>query len=100
MKRRNNLSFVLSGDSMRYHNSRPFSSWDKNPDPLGIHCARSYMGGWWYKNCYKTNLNGIYGANHDNQVRLIPCRGDLLSPTTTVIVLTFSFCLLHRESSG
>nr|CAD45004.2 putative tenascin X [Takifugu rubripes] len=56
-----------AGDSMRYHNSRPFSSWDKNPDPLGIHCARSYMGGWWYKNCYKTNLNGIYGANHDNQ---------------------------------
>lgn len=53
---------------MRYHNSRPFSSWDKNPDPLGIHCARAYMGGWWYKNCYKTNLNGIYGANHNNQV--------------------------------
>ncbi|XP_029958668.1 tenascin [Salarias fasciatus] len=56
-----------AGDSMRYHNGRPFSTRDKDPDPLGIHCARAYMGGWWYKNCYKTNLNGLYGTNSDNQ---------------------------------
>ncbi|XP_033837662.2 tenascin [Periophthalmus magnuspinnatus] len=56
-----------AGDSMRYHNGRPFSARDKNPDPLGIHCSRSYMGGWWYKNCYKTNLNGLYGINSNNQ---------------------------------
>ncbi|CAB1334785.1 unnamed protein product [Coregonus sp. 'balchen'] len=40
---------------------------DKEPHPLGIHCARAYMGGWWYKNCYKTNLNGLYGTNSNNQ---------------------------------
>ncbi|XP_059195908.1 tenascin [Centropristis striata] len=56
-----------AGDSMRYHNGRPFSTRDKDPDPLGIHCARAYMGGWWYKNCYKTNLNGLYGINSNNQ---------------------------------
>ncbi|XP_045900859.1 tenascin [Micropterus dolomieu] len=56
-----------AGDSMRYHNGRPFSSRDKDPDPLGIHCARAYMGGWWYKNCYKTNLNGLYGISSNNQ---------------------------------
>ncbi|XP_036928880.1 tenascin [Acanthopagrus latus] len=56
-----------AGDSMRYHNGRPFSAKDKDPDPLGIHCARAYMGGWWYKNCYKTNLNGLYGINSNNQ---------------------------------
>ncbi|XP_034030929.1 uncharacterized protein tnxba [Thalassophryne amazonica] len=55
-----------AGDSMRYHNGRPFSTRDKDPDPLGIHCSRAYMGGWWYKNCYKTNLNGLYGTNSDN----------------------------------
>ncbi|GLD63553.1 steroid 21-hydroxylase-like isoform X1 [Lates japonicus] len=52
-----------AGDSMRYHNGRPFSTRDKDPDTLGLHCARAYMGGWWYKNCYKTNLNGLYGIN-------------------------------------
>ncbi|KAM8826917.1 uncharacterized protein tnxba [Synchiropus picturatus] len=56
-----------AGDSMWYHNGRPFSSRDKDTDSLGIHCARAYMGGWWYKNCYKTNLNGLYGSNVDNQ---------------------------------
>ncbi|XP_070767964.1 tenascin-like [Enoplosus armatus] len=56
-----------TGDSMRYHNGRPFSTRDKDPDPLGIHCARAYMGGWWYKNCYKTNLNGLYGISSNNQ---------------------------------
>ncbi|XP_029360614.1 tenascin [Echeneis naucrates] len=56
-----------AGDSMRYHNGRPFSSRDRDPDPLGLHCARAYMGGWWYKNCYKTNLNGLYGINSNNQ---------------------------------
>nr|XP_033495905.1 tenascin isoform X1 [Epinephelus lanceolatus] len=56
-----------AGDSMRYHTGRPFSTRDKDPDPLGIHCARAYMGGWWYKNCYKTNLNGLFGINSNNQ---------------------------------
>ncbi|KAM4568119.1 tenascin [Fundulus diaphanus] len=56
-----------AGDSMRYHNGRPFSTRDKEPDPMGIHCAKAYVGGWWYKNCYKVNLNGLYGMNRDNQ---------------------------------
>ncbi|CAL8248784.1 unnamed protein product [Lota lota] len=69
----NHYSIMLSGytgtagDSMKYHNGRPFSTHDKDPDPLGIHCARAYMGGWWYKNCYKTNLNGLYNVNTNNQ---------------------------------
>lgn len=55
---------------MKYHSGRPFSAKDKDPDALGIHCARAYMGGWWYKNCYKTNLNGLYGISSNNQVQL------------------------------
>lgn len=59
-----------AGDSMKYHNGRPFSTKDKDPDILSIHCAKAYMGGWWYKNCYKANLNGLYSSFSDNKVLL------------------------------
>ncbi|KAB5586976.1 hypothetical protein PHYPO_G00007660 [Pangasianodon hypophthalmus] len=49
-----------AGDSMRYHNGCPFSTKDKGPSTNSVHCAKNYMGGWWYKNCYKANLNGVY----------------------------------------
>ncbi|XP_051720392.1 tenascin isoform X2 [Ctenopharyngodon idella] len=56
-----------AGDSMKYHNGRPFSTKDKDPNILSIHCAKAYMGGWWYKNCYKANLNGLYASYSDNK---------------------------------
>ncbi|XP_030639128.1 tenascin [Chanos chanos] len=56
-----------AGDSMRYHNGRPFSTRDRDPSPLSIHCAKAYRGGWWYKNCYKANLNGLYATFSENQ---------------------------------
>ncbi|XP_056331708.1 mucin-2 [Danio aesculapii] len=56
-----------AGDSMKYHKGRPFSTRDKDPDKLSIHCAKAYMGGWWYKNCYKANLNGLYASYSDNK---------------------------------
>ncbi|XP_050987810.1 tenascin [Labeo rohita] len=59
--------FGTAGDSMKYHNSRPFSTKDKDPNILSIHCAKAYMGGWWYKNCYKANLNGLYASYSDNK---------------------------------
>ncbi|MCI4374606.1 hypothetical protein PGIGA_G00008040 [Pangasianodon gigas] len=51
-----------AGDSMRYHNGCPFSTKDKGPSTNSVYCANNYMGGWWYKNCYKANLNGVYAT--------------------------------------
>ncbi|XP_016411794.1 tenascin-like [Sinocyclocheilus rhinocerous] len=59
--------FGTAGDSMKYHNRRPFSTKDKDPNTLSIHCAKAYLGGWWYKNCYKANLNGLYASYSDNK---------------------------------
>lgn len=58
----------FAGDSMRYHNGCPFSTKDKGPSTNSVNCAKNYMGGWWYKNCYKANLNGVYATYSNDQV--------------------------------
>ena len=50
-----------TGDSLQYHNGMMFSTKDKDNDQRGsVHCAATYKGGWWYNNCYNSNLNGMY----------------------------------------
>lgn len=59
---------LFAGDSMRYHNGCPFSTKDKGSSTNSTTCANNYMGGWWYKNCYKANLNGHYATFLKDQV--------------------------------
>ncbi|XP_058379858.1 tenascin isoform X2 [Diceros bicornis minor] len=56
-----------AGDSMAYHNGRPFSTYDKDMDSAITNCALSYKGAFWYKNCHRVNLMGRYGDNNHSQ---------------------------------
>nr|XP_009937902.1 PREDICTED: tenascin-R [Opisthocomus hoazin] len=56
-----------SGDSLSYHQGRPFSTKDRDNDVAVTNCAMSYKGAWWYKNCHRTNLNGKYGESRHSQ---------------------------------
>uniref|UniRef100_A0A8D2LS65 Tenascin C n=1 Tax=Varanus komodoensis TaxID=61221 RepID=A0A8D2LS65_VARKO len=56
-----------AGDSMMYHNGRPFSTFDKDHDSAITNCALSYKGAFWYKNCHRVNLMGRYGDNSHSQ---------------------------------
>ncbi|KAM4697030.1 tenascin [Rhinophrynus dorsalis] len=56
-----------AGDSMTYHNGRPFSTYDKDNDSAITNCALSYKGAFWYKNCHRVNLMGRYGDNNHSQ---------------------------------
>ena len=43
-----------------FHNMQAFSSKDRDQDALNGSCSRlAGQGGWWYKNCYSSNLNGL-----------------------------------------
>ncbi|KAL0606587.1 Ficolin-2 [Plecturocebus cupreus] len=56
-----------AGDSLTSHNNQSFSTKDQDNDLHAQSCAVMYHGGWWYKTCHVSNLNGRYlGGAHDS----------------------------------
>uniref|UniRef100_A0A8C6W8I9 Angiopoietin-like 6 n=1 Tax=Nannospalax galili TaxID=1026970 RepID=A0A8C6W8I9_NANGA len=49
-----------AGDSLSWHNDRPFSTVDRDRDSYSGNCALYHRGGWWYHACAHSNLNGVW----------------------------------------
>uniref|UniRef100_A0A1I8P7R2 Fibrinogen C-terminal domain-containing protein n=1 Tax=Stomoxys calcitrans TaxID=35570 RepID=A0A1I8P7R2_STOCA len=56
-----------AGDALTYHNGGKFSTKDQdNDDHKEISCASKFGGGWWFRACHESNLNGHYvHSDHD-----------------------------------
>ena len=52
-----------SHDSFTSHNDQKFTTKDKDQDDHTLNCAGLFKGGWWFKNCHDSHLNGIYYEN-------------------------------------
>ena len=69
------------GDGLRYHNGSLFTT--------KLNCAQRYKGGWWYKSCHSSNLNGPYlPGNHTSYadgIDWIPCWGFYYSVRSSVM---------------
>ncbi|CAL4148115.1 unnamed protein product, partial [Meganyctiphanes norvegica] len=56
-----------AGDSFSRQNNMKFSTHDRDNDVWGpgYNCAASFKGGWWFRDCHDSNLNGLYlSGNH------------------------------------
>ena len=58
------MSHFLTGnadDSLDFHNQMQFTTKDDDNDANdGVNCATRWKGAWWYEDCYRSNLNGLY----------------------------------------
>ncbi|XP_077976336.1 microfibril-associated glycoprotein 4-like [Styela clava] len=56
-----------AGDAMAYQNGMPFSTRDQDNDIWSLHCADFTRGGWWFKSCMYSHLNGNYDGEGNTQ---------------------------------
>ncbi|XP_065830597.1 ficolin-2-like isoform X2 [Oscarella lobularis] len=57
-----------ASDSLGWHNGMKFSTKDQDNDNFKGNCAVSYLGSWWFDECYVSNLNG-YQYTSRNGIR-------------------------------
>ncbi|KAF0040105.1 hypothetical protein F2P81_008340 [Scophthalmus maximus] len=57
-----------AGDAMSSHNGMKFSTLDRDQDTWPEHCARKFLGAFWYAACHETNPTGVYRWGADNSL--------------------------------
>ena len=54
------------GDSLLQHSGHSFSTYDQDHDIFkSAGCAQQYSGGWWFHNCFESNLCGKFYPQDD-----------------------------------
>ena len=81
-------------DALVYHNGQYFSTYDRDNDKWSSNCAYNLQGGWWYRNCYASNLNGRHqrsglpGVSRDGQL----LRWSSVTYTNSVMMIRSKIC--------
>ncbi|XP_005112197.2 fibrinogen C domain-containing protein 1 [Aplysia californica] len=54
-------------DNMDFHNGQAFTTKDRDNDSSeSRNCAREFHGGWWYNDCHRVNLNGLWRSTESS----------------------------------
>ena len=57
-----------TGDSLAYHNGCKFITKDRDAEGG---CSQTFTGAWWYSSCFSSNLNGLYPAGGQDNIKCI-----------------------------
>ncbi|XP_054549235.1 angiopoietin-related protein 6 [Talpa occidentalis] len=82
-----------AGDSLSWHNDKPFSTVDRDRDSYSGNCALYQRGGWWYHACAHSNLNGVwhhgghYRSRYQDGVYWAEFRGGAYSLKKTAMLI-------------
>uniref|UniRef100_A0A182S8Y8 Fibrinogen C-terminal domain-containing protein n=1 Tax=Anopheles maculatus TaxID=74869 RepID=A0A182S8Y8_9DIPT len=57
-----------AGNSLQDAEGMKFSTYDRDNDKSSNNCAQEYHGGWWYKACGDSNLNGAYRKEYSHDL--------------------------------
>ena len=83
-------------DALAYHNGQYFSTYDRDNDGWGGgNCAYKFQGGWWYRSCHNSNLNGRHQMSG---LPGVDQRGQLLR--WSVEVYTSSVMMVRSKTCG
>ncbi|XP_037937721.1 fibrinogen-like protein 1 [Teleopsis dalmanni] len=65
-----------AGDSFTSHQGMKFSTVDVDNDHWEDNCADLFKSGWWFSDCYESNLNGKYLKDNNSGVEWISWHED------------------------
>ena len=71
------------GQHLDYHNGMPFSTYDRDHDKSFRNCAKAFLAGWWYNNCYYVIGGGpnLQFPPHYNRLLYFEMKIRLLTPS-------------------
>lgn len=81
------LFFFLVAETLSYFNGMQFSAWDDDNDKATVNCALTNNGGWWFRECHRANVNGLYGERSTKGLSWLMSEGDWIYPSRVIMML-------------
>uniref|UniRef100_K1RBR9 Protein scabrous n=1 Tax=Magallana gigas TaxID=29159 RepID=K1RBR9_MAGGI len=82
----NNFTGNIS-ETLSYFNGMQFSAWDDDNDKATVNCALTNNGGWWFRECHRANVNGLYGERSTKGLSWLMSEGDWIYPSRVIMML-------------
>lgn len=77
----------MVAETLSYFNGMQFSAWDDDNDKATVNCALTNNGGWWFRECHRANVNGLYGERSTKGLSWLMSEGDWMYPSRVIMML-------------